>query len=186
MAVKRSLFLEVGGFANEFGKVGHASQPEDTELCLRMNAHVGPGATWRFVPDAVIWHEVPPERRTFRFFLRRNWAEGAGKRVMASLSEAGTALLDEETAFVRTVLTRGVLRNLLAAVKGDVSGLARAGASVLGIGAAGLGYLAAGRRPAATAERRQAVEDTVRVLPLVGLAGAEEPGSDEMRLEVEA
>jgi GT2 family glycosyltransferase len=172
MAVRRALFLEVGGFANEFGKVGHASQPEDTELCLRMNAHVGAGARWRFVPDAVISHEVPPERSTFRFFLRRNWAEGTGKRVMSSLSAAGSGVLDEETAFVRTVLTRGVPRELAAAARGDLGGLARAAAIVLGIGAAALGYLAAGVRSARTPRRRQAADAVVHARPLVGLASS--------------
>ena len=170
MAVRRKLFLEVGGFANEFGKVGHASQPEDTELCLRINAHLGHRARWRFVPDAVISHEVPPERSTFRFFLRRNWAEGTGKRVMSSLSASSGQVLDEEVAFVRTALTRGLLRNLLAAARGDLSGLARAAATVLGVGAAGLGYLAAAARPVRIDRSPSGAEQVARSLSPVGVS----------------
>ena len=166
MAVPRTAFLEAGGFANEFGKVGHASQPEDTELCLRMNARAGAGARWRFVPDAVVWHEVPAERRTFGFFLRRNWAEGAGKRVMSRLSASEGAVLGEEAAFVRTALTHGLLHNLRALGTGDGGGLLRAGAILLGVGAAGLGYLAAGARGGRPAKRAASAESANGALTL--------------------
>jgi glucosyl-dolichyl phosphate glucuronosyltransferase len=185
MVVRRELFLEVGGFAHGFGKVGHTSQPEDTELCLRMNAHVGTGAQWRFVPDAVVWHEVPPERSTLGFFLRRNWSEGAGKRVMSSLSAAGREVLDEEADFVRAVLTRGLLRHVLAAARGDLGGLARAAVTVLGVGAAGLGYLAAAARPARAA-RRASSKDAVRSPALIDLALLTAPVSEPRAVEVEA
>jgi glucosyl-dolichyl phosphate glucuronosyltransferase len=152
MLVRRSALLAVGGFSNDFGKVGDASQPEDTELCLRLNAHTGPDARWRFTPSAVVWHEVPPERRTFRFFLRRSHLEGAGKRHMAALPTAGDHVLAEEAAYVRSVLLAGVGRNLVAALRGDLAGgLGRAAAIVAGVAAAGLGYLTArpgARRPA--------------------------------------
>jgi GT2 family glycosyltransferase len=168
MAVRRTTFLEAGGFANEFGKVGHASQPEDTELCLRMNARSGKGARWRFVPDAVVWHEVPAERRTFRFFLRRNWAEGSGKQVMASLGSKGERALGEEAAFVRHALTAGLARNLAAVAQGDPWGPVRAGVGVLGVVAAGLGYAYAALRGRQAG--REAPPATSVVLPLDGTA----------------
>ncbi|WP_369255605.1 glycosyltransferase family 2 protein [Geodermatophilus amargosae] len=153
MLVRRAALLAVGGFSNSFGKVGDASQPEDTELCLRLSAHAGPGSRWRFTPAAVVWHEVPPERRTFRFFLRRSHLEGAGKRHMAALPTAGEHVLAEEAAYVRSLLLRGVGRNLVAVLRGDVTGgLTRAAAIIAGVAAAGLGYLTARpstRRPAA-------------------------------------
>ena len=174
MAVRREAFLAVGGFAAGFGKVGHASQPEDTELCLRMNALAGPGARWRFVPDAVISHEVPPERRTLRFFLRRSWAEGSGKRVMADLSDSGNELLAEEQAFVRSVLTRGVARNLRAVLRGDVWGLARAATILLGIGSAGLGYLAASTRRPGRQAPQSVTPEALASVSLIGLAAESE------------
>ena len=146
MAVRRTAFLDAGGFVNEFGKVGHASQPEDTELCLRMNARAGTGARWRFVPGAVVWHEVPPERSTFRFFLRRNRLEGSGKRVMSALCTESDQLLTEELAFVRKALTRGLLRNVAAGLRGDLWGPVRAAVTVLGVAAAGIGYVEAALR----------------------------------------
>jgi len=176
LAVRRESFLAAGGFAADFGKVGHASQPEDTELCLRMNDRSGPGARWRFVPGAVISHEVPPERRTVRFFLHRTWSEGAGKRVMSHLSQSNSAVLAEEHAFVRTVLTRGVARNVLAVVRGDVWGLARAGMILLGVGSAGLGYLSASRRPSPHPGRRGSAHETPASVPLVEPAARSDRG----------
>jgi len=176
MAVRREAFLAAGGFAAGFGKVGHASQPEDTELCLRMNALSGPGARWRFAPGAVISHEVPPERRTVGFFLRRTWSEGSGKRVMSDLSESGNELLAEEQAFVRTVATRGVARNLLAVLRGDVWGLARAVAILLGVGSAGLGYLAASLRHTRRPEQPVTVSpEALASVSLIGLAAESDP-----------
>ncbi|MEU2349036.1 glycosyltransferase family 2 protein [Modestobacter sp. NPDC049651] len=186
MAVRREDFLAAGGFAAGFGKVGNASQPEDTELCLRMNALRGPGARWRFVPAAVVSHEVPPERRTFAFFLRRNWLEGAGKRTMSALSQQGNEVLDEEAAFVRTMVTRGVARNLLAVFRGDLGGPARAAAIVLGIGAAGFGYLSAAvrqaRRPAGAKQvlaAQPAPQPAPNTVSLIGLAAESEPTRQE-------
>jgi GT2 family glycosyltransferase len=141
MMVERRAFVAVGGFATGFGKLANASQPEDTELCVRMNAAAGPGSRWRFIPDAVVRHGVSAERSTFRFFVQRCWSEGKGKAAMVALSDAGLSALDEESRFLRSVVTRGILRNLLAAVRGDASGLARAGAMVVGAVTAGGGYL---------------------------------------------
>jgi peptidoglycan/xylan/chitin deacetylase (PgdA/CDA1 family)/GT2 family glycosyltransferase len=140
MLVRRRSFLDAGGFRTGFGKLGTASQPEDTELCIRMSARAGPGARWRFVSDAVAFHKVPAERGTWSFFLRRCWSEGKGKHAVAVLSGSGHEILDEEARFVRTVLTKGVARHLLAVVRGDLFGVARAAAIVLGTAAASVAF----------------------------------------------
>jgi peptidoglycan/xylan/chitin deacetylase (PgdA/CDA1 family)/GT2 family glycosyltransferase len=140
MLVRRASFLEAGGFRAGFGKRGNVSQPEDTELCIRMSARAQTGARWMFVPDAVVFHDVPAERGTWSFFLRRCWSEGKGKYAMSSLSGPWVEVLGEEARFVRTVMTRGVGRNLAAAGRGDVAGLARTAAIVLGSAAAATGF----------------------------------------------
>jgi glucosyl-dolichyl phosphate glucuronosyltransferase len=163
MLVERRAFAAVGGFATGFGKLGNASQPEDTELCVRMNAAAGRGAQWRFIPDAVVFHEVSAERSTPAFFVKRCWSEGKGKAAMAALSPSGAAVLDEESRFLRTVVIRGIVRNLWAAVRGDASGLARALAIVVGTLATGSSYLlakAAPRRTGRTPVRAAGTPDT--------------------------
>src|SRR3954454_3276418 len=82
--VERALFLASGGYDTSFGKLGAVSEPEDTELCLRMSALAG-GARWRFVPAAVVLHHVPRERTTWSYFVHRCWLDRRGKRAMAAL-----------------------------------------------------------------------------------------------------
>src|SRR5512146_350886 len=84
MAVRTDVFRSLAGFRSDFGKVGQRSSPEDTDLCIRMAASV-PGATWIYVPEAVVEHHVPPSRSSFSFFLRRNYLEGRGTVEMAHL-----------------------------------------------------------------------------------------------------
>ena len=43
MAIRRSVFEAIGGFREEFGKVGDVARPEDTDLCLRAAAG---GGSW--------------------------------------------------------------------------------------------------------------------------------------------
>jgi GT2 family glycosyltransferase len=110
MIVRREIFAAVGGFRADFGKVGDVSEPEDTELCLRM-ARAVPGARWLHVPTAVIHHHVPAERSSMAFFLRRCWLEGRGKAGLAAIS-SGSDALSEERDYLRKVLPGGLLSHL--------------------------------------------------------------------------
>ncbi|MFI5958147.1 glycosyltransferase family 2 protein [Cryptosporangium sp. NPDC051539] len=139
MIVRREVFVAVGGFNPDFGKVGDVSEPEDTELCLRM-ARTAPGAYWLHVPAAVIRHHVPAERSSVGFFLRRCWLEGRGKAGLAALgrnSSDRAAALSEESSYLRRVLPRGLRAYLR---QGDARGLARAGMVVAGVASTGLGF----------------------------------------------
>jgi GT2 family glycosyltransferase len=161
MAVRREVFASVSGFREGFGKIGSRNRPEDTELCLRMS---GAGGRWIYVPGAVVEHDVPVERSTFRFLLRRCYAEGRGKVQMARLFDDSTKLGAERSYLSRT-LPRAVLRDLSGAVRGRDSGqptrtssAARAGTVVAAVAAAAvggavetLGARRQARRPAVTA-----------------------------------
>jgi hypothetical protein len=149
MAVRRDVFLRVGGFSLNFGKVGDSSRPEDTDLCLRMTA-AAPGGHWLNVPDATVFHSVPQDRSKFTFFLRRCFAEGRGKVELARRN-AGPSDLGEEIHYLLRTVPWGVGRNLVRAALGrDIWFMGRAGAMLAGIGAAALGATAAqlGRSPA--------------------------------------
>jgi GT2 family glycosyltransferase len=136
MIVRRDTFLSVGGFRTGFGKLGNQNRPEDTELCLRMSALAG--GHWMYVPAAVIRHEVPANRSTFGFFLRRCYAEGRGKVAMAGLLD-GSQSLGSERDYLRS-LPRAVLRNLVAATRGRGAHYAlKAGGVLAGVAAAGFG-----------------------------------------------
>jgi GT2 family glycosyltransferase len=137
MVVRRDVFVAVGGFRTGFGKVGGQNRPEDTELCLRMSR--AGGGLWMYVPDAVISHEVPADRSTFGFFLRRCYAEGRGKIQMAGLHRGSDDLIAERD-YLRRTIPRAVVRNLADAGRGrGVSHALRASTVLAGIAAAGVG-----------------------------------------------
>jgi GT2 family glycosyltransferase len=136
MAVRRETFMAVGGFRVGFGKLGNRNRPEDTELCLRMGS--AGGGHWVYVPDATIRHQIPAGRATFRFFLRRCYAEGRGKVQMAGLHQ-GSETLGTERDYLRS-LPGAVVRTLAAAYRRRRIGyVLRAGGVLAGVAAAGVG-----------------------------------------------
>lgn len=138
MAVRAADFWQAGGFREGFGKVGNASRPEDTELCLRMAA-VRPGARWWIEPTAVVRHYVPLDRATLRFLWRRCRAEGAGKAELARIAGAGPGLATERE-YTLTVLPRGVLTGFLDPLRGRIAGPLRAAVILIGLLAAIVGF----------------------------------------------
>lgn len=134
MAVRTEVFAMVGGFRTDFGKVGNYSQPEDTDLCIRMG-NVGHGH-WVYVPDAVIHHDVPADRATFGFFLRRCYSEGHGKILLGdNLESVSDDALADESDYIR----RDIPASLRAELRHGRTGALRFGATVAGIVAAGAG-----------------------------------------------
>ena len=131
MAVRRDAFETVGGFRRGFGKLGRTSRPEDTDLCIRVGAS-SPGDRWLYVPTAIVDHEVPRERATFAFFLRRCYWEGAGKVELSAHLGADRDLDDERSYLLRT-LPLAIVRDL------GTLNWRRALAIIAGAGMAGLG-----------------------------------------------
>jgi GT2 family glycosyltransferase len=151
MAVRREVFATVGGFREGFGKIGARNRPEDTDLCLRMGAQ----GQWMYVPAAVVLHDVPAERSTFRFLLRRCYAEGRGKVQMARLNQ-GSRSLGAERSYLTRVLPRALWQSLSGAAGVRAGNLprtthaARAGtlvAAVIAAAAGGAVELVASVRP---------------------------------------
>jgi GT2 family glycosyltransferase len=74
MAVRRSVFDTVGGFATHLGKLrGTLLSGEDHELCLRVQRA---GFRAVYEPRAVVQHWVPAERTRVRYFV--NWFYWSG------------------------------------------------------------------------------------------------------------
>jgi hypothetical protein len=67
MAVRRSVFLAVGGFAPHLGKLrGTLLTGEDHELCQKVQAA---GFRAVYTPDAIVRHWVPADRMRVRYYL---------------------------------------------------------------------------------------------------------------------
>lgn len=138
MAVRREVFARVGGFRVGFGKVGNRSRPEDTDLCIRMAATTA-DARWVHIPQALVDHQVPPDRSTFGFYLRRCYHEGRGKIEMARLLDSPGTLGSERT-YLRRTIPRGIARGVSDAVaRRQFGGFARAGAIIAGLTTVGVG-----------------------------------------------
>jgi cellulose synthase/poly-beta-1,6-N-acetylglucosamine synthase-like glycosyltransferase len=166
MAIRRQAFDAVGGFRDDFGKIGSWSRPEDTDLCLRA-AGCG-GGTWIYEPNAIVGHQVPAERTTLSYFLRRCYYEGQGKATLASMNGISEST-STEWQYTRYVLPHGIIRGLRETARGDASGVARSFAIIAGTSFAVVGFLTdravgyvvarhgAGRIGAASVTRRRRV-----------------------------
>ncbi len=137
MAVRREVFEKVGGFRDGFGKVGQTSRPEDTDLCIRISA-TEPNTRWMYVPAAVVDHEVPRERSTFAFFMKRCYWEGAGKVELSAHLGEDRDLGAERSYLLRTLplavlrdLGRGKFARALAIIAGTAAAAAGAASTVL-------------------------------------------------------
>jgi glucosyl-dolichyl phosphate glucuronosyltransferase len=129
MSVRRCALQEVGGF--------HSDNHDDMDMCHRL-AFAQFDVIYE--PLAVVSHFVPAARTTWRYFWRRCYFVNLGKvEAFANMQDA--AHLGAELAFVGRIMTRNVPAEVHQALRGDMYGLVRAGAMVVGIGLAGLGHL---------------------------------------------
>ena len=140
MSFRRDVFAEIGGFRSGIGRVG--TRPvgcEETELCIRAQRR-WPEGMILFDPSAHVRHAVPEQRAGWQYFTSRCYAEGLSKALVARIAGTVDGLSSERTYTFRT-LPRGVARGLSDALHGDVAGLGRAGAIVVGLLVTTTGYL---------------------------------------------
>jgi glycosyltransferase involved in cell wall biosynthesis len=140
MGFDRKALAVTGGFSTAVGRVG--TKPvgcEETELSIRLR-QAEPTARIMLEPTAVVHHRVSEPRVKFRYFASRCYWEGVSKAIVSGDVGAGDAL-ESERAYATQVLPRAVLRGLRDGLRGDVSGLGRAGAVVVGFGLTGFGYV---------------------------------------------
>lgn len=138
---RREVFEFVGGFKNAIGRVG--TRPlggEETELCIRAK-QFWPQKIFLCEPRARIHHYISTYRASWRYFRSRCYAEGLSKAVVAQYVGTRDGLASERGYTLRT-LPSGFLRGLAdAVVHHDLTGLARAGAILLGLALTMAGYL---------------------------------------------
>jgi glucosyl-dolichyl phosphate glucuronosyltransferase len=155
---RREVFAVVGGFKNGLGR-SRDKRPlgcEETEFCIRLNRSM-PDSVLLFDNRATIWHLVPAERCRFSYFWSRCYAEGLSKAVVTASVGTHHGLSTERSYTART-LPMGVADGVREALRGDPTGLGRAGAIVSGLAATVAGYATGSvtrfvRRPATSARR---------------------------------
>lgn len=140
MSVRRSCIAAVGGFKTDLGRVAdNAAGCEETEFFIRLKEGFAQGRIL-LDPAARVHHFITEERTRWSYFAGRCRSEGRGKALMAGLVK-GPQHLSSETAYVRRVLPRAVLRGLGEAARGDLAGISRSGAVVAGFGLTVAAYL---------------------------------------------
>jgi glucosyl-dolichyl phosphate glucuronosyltransferase len=164
---RRDALELVGGFHNGIGRSA-AKRPlgcEETELCIRLNQRA-PGSLLLFDERATIRHSVPADRCRFSYFRSRCYAEGLSKALVTASVGVRSGLSAERRYSTRT-LPSGVARALGDLLRGDVWGLGRAGAIMVGLFSTVAGYIAGSltrrwRRPLATSEAKLATHESRR------------------------
>ncbi|HEU4547598.1 MAG TPA: glycosyltransferase, partial [Microlunatus sp.] len=140
MSLRRAVLEAAGGFDTDLGRHGdNQAGCEETELCIRAG-RLFPDGVFLHEPAAVVHHHVPGQRASWRYFVDRCRAEGISKAGVAR-RVGRSAALASEAGYVRRVLPTGVLTNLGRTLHGDLSGAARAGAIVAGLGLTASGFL---------------------------------------------
>ena len=138
--IRRDVLVELGGFRTELGRVGaNGMGCEETELCIRA-ARRYEGEIFLYDPDAVIEHDVPPDRTNWTYFRSRCFAEGVSKARLAQIVGKRDGLASERAYSLRT-LPAGVVREASSGLRsGDQGGVLRSVAIVAGFTTTVLGY----------------------------------------------
>jgi glycosyltransferase involved in cell wall biosynthesis len=140
MSFRRQLFDTIGGFRDGLGRIGETPVGgEETELCIRAVQH-DRDARFIYRPQAVVRHHVPAGRGTWRYFVRRCFAEGLSKAAITR-SVGRAAGLASERGYATRTLPAGVKHGLTSALRGDPWGAARAAAIMLGLTVTTAGYV---------------------------------------------
>ena len=140
MALRRSVFVAVGGFTTGLGRIGKTLLGcEETELCIRYQREHG---NERVVHQttSVVHHRVGVERVTMRYLLRRCFSEGLSKAVVTDLVGARDALASERRQ-VALVLPKAVLTAMAHLVRRPRVGASELAFVVSGTVAAVAGYV---------------------------------------------
>lgn len=142
MSIRRDVFDTVGNFHSEIVRIGaqHAGGCEETELCIRTRQR-WPQGIFLYQPEAGVFHSVPTNRTSWRYFYSRCYVEGLAKAVVTWHVGTKGSLASERTYTLRT-LPRGVVRGLADVLfRHDLAGFARVAAIVAGLAVTTAGYL---------------------------------------------
>jgi glycosyltransferase involved in cell wall biosynthesis len=81
IAFRRKVFEEVGGFDPRLGRQGNRLASEE-ETDMQQRVHRVGGKVF-YIPSAVVYHHVFPERLTKRYFYSRSFGTGQSRAVLA-------------------------------------------------------------------------------------------------------
>jgi glycosyltransferase involved in cell wall biosynthesis len=142
MSFRREAFeLVSSGFPTGVGREagGRPLGCEETEFCIKLGQR-SPDSQLVTDHRAVVSHFVSDRRCSFSYFLSRCFAEGISKaQVTAHVGSADG--LSTESSYATRTLPLGVARGVADVFRGDIAGIGRAGAIIVGLAVTTAGYL---------------------------------------------
>jgi len=109
MAFRTSAIEQVNGFSASLGRVkDRPAGAEETDLAIRVRSATGGEILYE--PDAIVHHAVEEPRMRLEYFVKRCYAEGRSKAILARRVGAGDAT-SAERSYLRT-LAAGAARRL--------------------------------------------------------------------------
>ncbi len=131
MAVRREVFLALGGFPSAFGPRSGAKISSNEELATftAITNHYSDECV-HYVPTAVVHHFAPLSRCTFRYVISRSTVEGTSKADIRRLF--GSSVMAADRTYLREVIGSSVLGYLARAVRDRDPRSLRAAALVAG------------------------------------------------------
>lgn len=142
MSFRRTPMLAIGGFKEVKG-LGHMGKVpvgcDETEMSIRLRQR-NPTGTLLHEPESKVLHKVPAQRARWGYFRKRCYLEGQSKAVVSELVGTGDGLASEMSYTLKT-LPQGVLKGIIDTFKGDIHGIRRSFAIILGLGITSLSYL---------------------------------------------
>jgi glycosyltransferase involved in cell wall biosynthesis len=131
MAVRREIFLALGGFPSAFGPRSGSKMSSNEELATftTITNHYSDECV-HYVPMAVVHHFAPLSRCTFRYVMSRSTVEGTSKADIRRLF--GSSVMAADRTYVREVIGSSVLGYLADAVRDRDPRSLRAAALVAG------------------------------------------------------
>ena len=139
MSFRKAAFDHVGGFAEQMGRIGEGLFAcEETEFSIRLT-QANPDTIILYEPSSQVEHHVTKNRASLGYFVRRCWAEGISKAEVSRRVGRSRAL-SAELHYALRVLPRGIWNGLHNSAGGDLWGVARSGAIMLGFIATAAGY----------------------------------------------
>ena len=111
---------------------------EETEYCMRIRK-IMPTYKIIFNPNAVIYHKVPKEKTTFKYFIRRTYGSGYSSAIIHKLFPEDK--LKAERGFLRHIFLNFIPRMLIAFPRQPFTAIGQLSVVFIGVFFTGLGYL---------------------------------------------
>lgn len=108
LSFRRDVFTDLGGFDEDAGmNDGGLQQAAETMLCARLHRETG-DRVW-YSPDAIVEHDINPEKTRFPYLLRRAFWQGYSKATMQRRIPDTDDEADYLTMLLRDALPRRVI-----------------------------------------------------------------------------